>query len=59
LFAQGLGDDLLATLRDSVQRGWVPGTDRFRAEIAATLGRRVEPPRRGRPPKERQREEEK
>ena len=59
LFAQGLGDDLLATLRDSVQRGWVPGSDRFRAEIAAALGRRVEPPRRGRPPKVRPPEEEK
>jgi putative transposase len=54
LFEQGLGETLLATLRDATNRGWVPGSDRFQREIAAALGRRVTPPRRGRPPKERE-----
>ena len=51
IFAEGIGEELLATLRDSVQRGWAPGSDRFRKEISAALGRKVEPPVRGRPPK--------
>ena len=51
IFADGLSDELLATLRDATQRGWVPGRDRFRQEIEAALGRRAGPPVRGRPPK--------
>jgi len=51
LFDQGLDDDLLDALRDATNRGWVPGSGRFQSEIAAALGRRVTPPRRGRPPK--------
>lgn len=51
LFEQGLPEDLLATIRDATNRGWVPGGDKFRHEIATALGRRVTPPRRGRPPK--------
>jgi putative transposase len=39
------------TIRDATQRGWVPGNDRFRQQIERALGRRVDPPRRGRPPK--------
>lgn len=49
LFAQGLDAELLATLRDATQRGWVPGRDRFRREIEAILGRAAGPPIRGRP----------
>jgi len=51
LFAQGLDADMLESLRDATQRGWVPGSDRFRREVEAALGRRVEPPVRGRPAK--------
>ena len=50
-FAPGLTDTLIDTLRDATQRGWVPGSDRFRQEIERALGRRVDPQRRGRPPK--------
>jgi putative transposase len=50
LFRQGLEDEMLATLRDATQRGWVPGPDRFRAQIEAAVGRSLTAPRRGRPP---------
>ncbi len=51
LFTAGLGEDVVAIIRDATQRGWVPGSDRFRRQIAEALGRRVEPPVRGRPRK--------
>jgi len=51
LFAAGLDRDMVATIRDATQRGWVPGSERFRKQIEAALGRRVEPPVRGRPRK--------
>lgn len=51
LFAEGLGEDVVATIRDATQRGWVPGSDRFRRQIQEALGRRVERPVRGRPKK--------
>lgn len=51
MFAAALDDTLVETLRDATQRGWVPGSDHFRREIAAQLGRRVDPPQRGRPRK--------
>lgn len=51
LVDRGLDERQLATLRDATQRGWVPGRARFKKEIAAALGRPVDPPRRGRPPK--------
>jgi putative transposase len=50
-FAEGLSDELLTTLRDATQRGWVPGRDAFRREVETALGRRLGPPVRGRPPK--------
>jgi putative transposase len=53
LFDQGLDPEIVETLRDATNRGWVPGRDRFQREIAAALGRRVTAPRRGRPPKAR------
>jgi putative transposase len=53
LFELGLDEAMLATLRDATNQGWIPGSDRFRRQIAVALGRRVTPPRRGRPPKER------
>ncbi|WP_443751351.1 hypothetical protein [Asticcacaulis solisilvae] len=51
LFTEGLGENVVAIIRDATQRGWVPGSDRFRRQIAEALGRRVEPPVRGRPRK--------
>jgi putative transposase len=51
LFGPGLTDEQVATIRDATQRGWVPGTDRFRQQVERALGRRVDPPIRGRPPK--------
>ena len=51
LFAEGLGEDVVATIRDATQRGWVPGSDRFRRQIEAALKRRVGRPVRGRPRK--------
>jgi putative transposase len=51
LFGPGLNVEQVETIRDATQRGWVPGTDRFRQQVERALGRRVEPPRRGRPPK--------
>lgn len=56
LFDAGLGDDMLDAIRDATQRGWAPGSDRFRAEIEAATGRVAGPPRRGRPPKRQGRE---
>jgi putative transposase len=50
-FDAGLTPELLDTLRDSAQRGWVPGSETFRQAIAAALGRPVDPPIRGRPRK--------
>jgi len=52
LFEDRLDEELVASIRDATQRSWVPGSERFRSQIAAMHGRRaVEPPRRGRPPK--------
>jgi hypothetical protein len=51
LFAVALGEDMLCAIRDATQRGWVPGSDKFRAEIEAITGRAAKPPRRSRPPK--------
>jgi putative transposase len=52
LFDEILEEDMLATLRDATQRGWVPGGAPSQSRIAAaTGGRAVAPPRLGRPPK--------
>lgn len=51
LFDQGLDPETLATLRDATQRGWLPGADRFREEIATALNRPTGPRSRGRPRK--------
>jgi len=51
LFGPGLTDEQVETIRDATQRGWVPGNDRFRQQVERVLGRRVDPPIRGRPPK--------
>ncbi len=51
MFDAGLSEELLQVLRDSVQRGWAPGSERFRRQIEAALGRKVDAPVRGRPRK--------
>jgi putative transposase len=52
LFAQPLAEQAIGTIRDATNQGWVAGSERFREQIAAAIaGRRVTPPRRGRPPK--------
>ncbi len=51
LFDEGLGQDMVDTIRDATQRGWVPGSEKFRRQIEEALGRRVERPVRGRPVK--------
>jgi putative transposase len=51
LFGPGLTGEQVETIRDATQRGWVPGTDRFRQQVERALSRRVDPPRRFRPPK--------
>ena len=51
LFAQALDPDLVKEIRDATNRGWVPGSERFRKEIEAVINRRLDPPRRGRPPR--------
>jgi putative transposase len=47
-----LSQERIDTLRDATQRGWVPGRDSFRRQIAAALGRTVDAPVRGRPRKD-------
>jgi putative transposase len=51
MFEDDLPDETIETLRDATRRGWVPGRQAFRDQIAAALGRKVTPPVRGRPPK--------
>jgi len=51
MFEDDLPDETIEILRDATQRGWVPGRQTFRDQIAAALGRKVTPPVRGRPRK--------
>ena len=51
MFEDDLPDETIGILRDATQRGWVPGRQTFRDQIAAALGRKVTPPVRGRPRK--------
>jgi putative transposase len=39
LFGPSLTDEQVETIRDATQRGWVPGTDRFRHQVERALGR--------------------
>ncbi|ESQ75182.1 transposase [Asticcacaulis sp. AC402] len=50
-FDEGIDEEVMSVLRDTAQRGWVAGSDRFRRQIEAALGRRVDRPVRGRPRK--------
>jgi len=53
LFREGLEAPILESIRDATQRGWAMGSEYFQQEIGATLGRRADPPQRGRPRKPR------
>jgi putative transposase len=46
-----LGDEFIAMLRAATNSGWPLGDKQFRQEVADTLGRRVTPLPRGRPPR--------
>ncbi len=51
LFDEALDEEFVATLRAATNGGWPFGGDRFKQQIAQSLGRRVEPLPRGRPAK--------
>jgi putative transposase len=51
LFRSALDDDFIDGLRAATNGGWALGSARFKREIAKTLGRRVAPLAKGRPPK--------
>lgn len=48
---QGLSQKELAELRDTVNKGWVLGSDSFKKMLETELNRRVQPAKRGRPRK--------
>jgi putative transposase len=52
LFQGELGDPALREIRESVNRGWPLGSERFKDEIARALQRVARPPKRGRPQKD-------
>ena len=49
LFDVGIDEETLRTIRDSTNKGWALGSERFRREIAKLLSRRVTPLRAMRP----------
>ena len=53
LFRAAIGRADLEAIRESTNKGWVLGNDRFREEIERLSGRRTAPNPRGRPRKER------
>ena len=52
LFTDALNEDRLSEIRDSVNRGWPLGSDRFKDEIQRSVLREARPPKRGRPPRD-------
>lgn len=54
LFRTELDGRELAEIRDTVNRGWPLGGNRFKDEIEQVLGQAARPPKRGRPIKQRQ-----
>jgi hypothetical protein len=50
-------DDALNTIRESLNRELITGSERFKDKIEATLNRRVRPGQAGRPRKDEVREE--
>jgi len=49
LIDQQIEDEQLDEIRESTNKGWPLGTERFKADIEATLARAARPPKRGRP----------
>lgn len=49
LLNTGLGEREMVAIREATNKAWVLGNDRFKAEIAALVGRRVSPLPKGRP----------
>ena len=49
LFTNSVDEAGLREIRETVNRGWPLGSERFKDEIAAVLERAARPPRRGRP----------
>lgn len=54
LFRTELDGKELAEIRDTANRGWPLGGNRFKGEIERMLGQAVRPPKRGRPVKQKQ-----
>ncbi len=52
LFSAELDGRALAEIRDTANRGWPLGSDRFKDEIVRALRCAVRPPKRGRPPQQ-------
>lgn len=44
-----LDEQILGEIRDTLNKGWVLGSDRFKKEVAASVDRRVQPLPKGRP----------
>ncbi len=49
LFRSRLDEQILREIRDTLNKGWVLGSDRFKKEVAAIVDRRVQPFPKGRP----------
>lgn len=51
LLEQGLSAQEIRTVTEATSKGWALGSDRFKAQLEKSVKRRVQPARRGRPPK--------
>jgi putative transposase len=51
LLAQDLSAQEINTVTDATRKGWALGSDRFKAQLEKSVKRRVQPAKRGRPPK--------
>lgn len=49
LFKSQIEEQTLREIRDTLQKGWVLGSERYKNEIAALVSRRVQPSPKGRP----------
>ena len=47
LFSASIDDSEMESIRESTNKGWVLGNDRFKDQVSDLLGRRVEPRTRG------------
>ena len=52
LFKSHVSEEVLLAIRDSTNKGWVLGSDRFLEEVASEVSRRVAPLPKGRPKKD-------